>query len=648
MIVPSAESRSHDRPVSRLVVLGWHVAAALALIAVPLRFLRTGPGWSGLTAGGVSNPVIAVFGLAGAYLAAGILLVAIERRLPSGRVARVVASLLALSVPLSLFLMALLLVPGVAYSRWLLLTGSVAATVLILLPMLLRRSALIVATCILAALAIVAALAVQRARPPEPAPWTSRSLITSHGTIRVVTYDDYLKPASRGGGIQWFETGFIVGTGDGEFYRLRWPDGSDSLVVARLPITVPLNRSAFAAAMGGEVPPDWFRVADLLVRPLADSLEFTSTHHHWFADSSCSVLRVSRLVVGRTDLESGRGATDWRTLYDTRPCLPIKRQTRGWLFAGPHAGGRLADLGDGRIMVTVGDMQFDGWNADVALPQDTTADYGKTLILDATGIARRITMGHRNPQGLLVDSTGRVWTTEHGPQGGDALHRIVTGANYGWPYVTYGTEYGDVVWPLQGEGEWDRSRFRPALFAWVPSPGLSNLIAVQRGPVPEWRGDLLIATLEGRRLLRVRLESERVAYVEPIPIGHRIRDIAEAPDGRIVLFIDDGAIISLLPATDVTGPTLFAQCAGCHGTDGEAAGGIGPDLHGVFGRSIAAAPGFPYSPALRSRSGRWDAKSLNDFLADPQRFAPGTTMVIEPVADSAARAVLVEYIKTIR
>ena len=58
------------------------------------------------------------------------------------------------------------------------------------------------------------------------------------------------------------------------------------------------------------------------------------------------------------------------------------------------------------------------------------------------------TMGHRNPQGLYITPEGTVWSTEHGPQGGDELNLLVRGANYGWPLVTYGTDYGSAAWPL--------------------------------------------------------------------------------------------------------------------------------------------------------------------------------------------------------
>lgn len=625
------------------LVLAWHVAAAVVLSTVPVRVV-TGTGLAAVDA----DRLPAVVGLPLAYLLAGILLSLNWHRIGGAGWVRAIASVSVLAVALSAFYLALLLYPGAWYSRWLLLTGSAGAAVFIVTPALLPRRGLVVAAGVLAIVATGSA-AILRSPPPAPAAGvTTAVLLTSHGTVTAARYTGHIPAASRGGGVHTLDEGYVVATADGDLYRLDWVAGPDSLNVARLPIRVPLNRAEFAAAVSDDIPPELFRVADILVRSAGDSLQFVATHHHWHADRECFVARLSSVVVARDELIRDVAIDRWHTLYETRPCLPIKRHVRGWPFAGPHIGGRLADLGDGRILVTVGDLQFDGWNSEQALPQDTSADYGKTLIIHPDGRGERLTMGHRNPQGLHVDASGRMWSTEHGPQGGDVLHELVAGANYGWPYVTYGTEYGETVWPLQGQGEWDDSSFRPAVFAWVPSIGISNLIDVRRGPIAEWRGDLLIASLDGGSLFRVRREEGRVVYVEPIRIGERIRDLVEGADGRIVLWTDAGSIISLGAAEGSSGEALFAQCTGCHDTAPDAPSGIGPNLHGIYGRRIGADRDYAYSPAFRSLSGRWDAEKLDAFLADPQAFAPGTMMVIEPLSDSVARVSLIDYLRTIR
>ncbi|UPJ40050.1 PQQ-dependent sugar dehydrogenase [Bradyrhizobium sp. 40] len=129
---------------------------------------------------------------------------------------------------------------------------------------------------------------------------------------------------------------------------------------------------------------------------------------------------------------------------------------------------------------------------------DPAASYGKTLAIKiADG---RATMGHRNSEGLYVDRSGTIWSTEHGPQGGDELNRVVQGANYGWPYATYGTDCGSFSWPLN-KPELDRKNYETPVFAWVPSIAVANLVGVERGLFSEWEGDLLIATLKAMTLI---------------------------------------------------------------------------------------------------------------------------------------------------
>src|SRR5262249_55450968 len=142
---------------------------------------------------------------------------------------------------------------------------------------------------------------------------------------------------------------------------------------------------------------------------------------------------------------------DWHTVFESRPCLPLAVE-RGGSFAGEQIGGNLEALASGQLLLALGDHQFDGWYKTRELIQDPDADYGKTLLIDPQTGARTIfSVGHRNPEGLVVARDGRIWETEHGPQGGDELNLLVAGGNYGWPYRTFGTDYGSVDWPLSGK-----------------------------------------------------------------------------------------------------------------------------------------------------------------------------------------------------
>jgi glucose/arabinose dehydrogenase len=268
-------------------------------------------------------------------------------------------------------------------------------------------------------------------------------------------------------------------------------------------------------------------------------------------------VRFSQIVVGSEDLTvtgaGADGAASWRTLYETKPCLPFKEG--GHAFAGLESGGRIQVLADSSILVSVGDHQFDGVTSAGAIAQSMDHDYGKTLILPMDGAPPCVfTLGHRNPQGLLVEPTGEIWVAEHGPEGGDELNLLVDGTNYGWPLQTYGTQYGELTWPLTDESVTPGpGALTPPRYSWVPSVGVTNLIAVQGDGFHRWRGDLLIGSLASRSLQRVHREGDRIVYVEPIPVDRRVRDLIETPDGRLVLWAD-GSLLILTVADDEPRP----------------------------------------------------------------------------------------------
>ena len=91
--------------------------------------------------------------------------------------------------------------------------------------------------------------------------------------------------------------------------------------------------------------------------------------------------------------------------------------------------------------------------------------------------------------------------------------------------------------------------------------------------------------------------------------------------------------------------SLFNQCEVCHSVDG--INGTGPTLKGVVGRRSGTVPGFRYSRAMKSAGITWDEKSLDRYLADPQELVPGNVMPFSGIADSAQRAALIAYLKTI-
>jgi cytochrome c2 len=279
--------------------------------------------------------------------------------------------------------------------------------------------------------------------------------------------------------------------------------------------------------------------------------------------------------------------------------------------------------------------------------QEPESSYGKVLLLDKSGGHEVFTTGHRNAQGLLIAGDGRIWLTEHGPQGGDEINVLERGRNYGWPLATYGTEYGRTFWPLAPR-QHDHGRFTEPVLAFVPSIAITSLIEVRSNVFPEWRHDLLIGSLNTVTLYRARVRDGRVLYVEPIPMGVRIRDLAEGADGRLVLWTDGGDLVALTPGPSrPIGSAVFARCRACHESP-PGPESLGPPIRGILDAPVASDGSYRYTPALSQLGGRWTAERLDAFLKDPNTFAPGSNMAAGQVPDDGERRAVIEFLKTYR
>jgi cytochrome c len=92
------------------------------------------------------------------------------------------------------------------------------------------------------------------------------------------------------------------------------------------------------------------------------------------------------------------------------------------------------------------------------------------------------------------------------------------------------------------------------------------------------------------------------------------------------------------------GELLSLACQACHTLHSGEPNLIGPNLYGVFGRVAGTRPGFMYSEALRLSGIVWTPETLERWLAAPDAFLPGTTMVFAGYADPEDRRVLLEYL----
>lgn len=476
-------------------------------------------------------------------------------------------------------------------------------------------------------------------------------------TLRLGPFDGF--DGGRGGSIAEFGNGLIFVAPKGHVGYV-----SNAGTVRYEKFRVPMNLQAFVdwVDTGGQsIHIHYFRTLDtrIVTKPSGATSLFVS--HHRFT-GNCVEFVVSAIDVTLGNDGPVYDAAGWRDVYVAKPCVELPPKARG--FEGLESGGRLVQVAPNRILMSIGHFGFDGNYMGPAVSMDPNVDLGKILELDLdTGKTSVISIGHRNPQGLMRDSAGRIWSTEHGPRGGDELNLIIPGRNYGWPETSYGLHYEVTREDLEHNpklGRHDGNYERPRYF-FAPSVGISNLIEADGDEFAAWRGDLLVTSLDGSTIFRMRLDDNHVVSSEAIEIGERIRDIISMRDHRIALLTDKGNIKILArarlpgeagpapPPASISGFAAIAEtrkgdkslgrqlsgyehgrrlfsnnCASCHSLDGSAS--VGPTLRGVFKRRIGSLEGYAYSAAMREAKGEWNEVRLHAFIADAQAEIPGTKM----------------------
>ncbi len=317
----------------------------------------------------------------------------------------------------------------------------------------------------------------------------------------------------------------------------------------------------------------------------------------------------------------------------------------------------MAFKGPDLLYLTNGDYYLDGYHSYDAGIQSDNSDYGKIVEINLkTGKNRIFSKGHRNVQGLSFDKKGSLWAVEHGLKGGNELNFVEEGDNFGWPEVSLGTLYNGQPIP-NGKTYGQHEGFKKPAFAWLPSVGISSLTAIS-GLDPSWDGDLIAGSLSseklGRSLFHIRTEGDRVVFVERIEIGARVRSIKHFGGDKIVVWLDSNELI-IFVAKRRSNPLKQAQarvlerfgtqlgsrinsaldeCSQCHSFS-PFENASAPSLYGVMGRRIGSAAFLGYSPQLSNSSALWNDRNIADFLANPDKFAAGTTMPATGISDPA-------------
>jgi glucose/arabinose dehydrogenase len=278
--------------------------------------------------------------------------------------------------------------------------------------------------------------------------------------------------------------------------------------------------------------------------------------HPRFAENQWLYLTYSKPCEKGATTALLRGRFDGKALVDAKDLFVADNCNTG----NPHFGSKLAFGRDGLLYMTIGER------GDRNRSQNTAIHGGKILRLKEDGTVPSdnpfvgkdgykpeiFSYGHRNPQGLAFHpETGALWSTEHGPQGGDELNIVEAGKNYGWPVATYGREYGPDGALISPQPS--KEGIQEPVTIWVPSIGISGLLFYTGDKFPYWKGHIFTGGLSGLALHRLAFSEKggllgREALLTPS--RQRIRDVRQGPDGPSYVAADGhpGGVLRIEPA----------------------------------------------------------------------------------------------------
>jgi glucose/arabinose dehydrogenase len=233
------------------------------------------------------------------------------------------------------------------------------------------------------------------------------------------------------------------------------------------------------------------------------------------------------------------------------------------LLDAEGTGGRVIQATDGTLLVeTTVPAGLGILSSEWMQPQQLDSLMGKVLRINTDGTVPRdnpfvgkagarpeiYALGFRDPQGIAIQpKTGRLWTSEHGPRGGDEINEVEKGKNYGFPVIGYGRDYNGK--PINGDRTTQAGLEQPVYF-WTPDIAPAGIAFYDGRMFPAWGGSLFVSSLAGRYLVRLVLDGNRVVAEERLltDLNARIRAVNEGPDGSLYVLTDgaNGKILRLV------------------------------------------------------------------------------------------------------
>src|SRR5690606_14078495 len=313
---------------------------------------------------------------------------------------------------------------------------------------------------------------------------------------------------------------------DGQGYLVSERPGALRRVSAEGEVSAPLRGvpDVFAVGQGG--------LLDVVLSPgfAEDRLVYLS-----YAEEGDG---AAGTAVGRGKLSADASALEnFEVIFRQQPKLS----------SGTHFGSRLVFDRDGYLFIALGE------NNNRPTAQDLDQLQGKLVRMHPDGripednpfIGRAgardeiWSYGHRNQQGAALNPwSGRLWTHEHGPRGGDEINIPEAGKNYGWPLATHGINYSMLPIP-EAKGKTVEGTEAPH-HVWEKSPAISGMAFYDAERFPGWQQNLFIGALAGQALIRLQLDGDRIVHEERLlqPLKARIRDVRQGPDGYIYVLTD--------------------------------------------------------------------------------------------------------------
>jgi aldose sugar dehydrogenase len=232
------------------------------------------------------------------------------------------------------------------------------------------------------------------------------------------------------------------------------------------------------------------------------------------------------------------------------------------LLDAEGTGGRVIQANDGTLFVeTTVPAGFGINSSEWMQPQQTDSLMGKVLRINTDGSVPKdnpfvgradarpeiYALGFRDPQGLAIHpKTGRLFTSEHGPRGGDEVNEVEKGKNYGFPVIGYGRDYTGK--PINNDKTAQAGLEQPVYF-WTPDIAPAGLGFYTGRMFPAWDGNLFVSGLAAKYLVRLVLNGNRVVAEERLLVDQnaRIRGVGEGPDGALYVLTDgaNGKILRL-------------------------------------------------------------------------------------------------------